>query len=216
MVGDGHFTWRDASSEIADGGCVATAIVVEDDDDSLPAVTDVVQRLVGHAAGHAAVADDRDDVAMRVGTGVARDRHPVGVGQHRAGVTVLDVVVRAFLTVRVAGQTVCLAQLLELCLTPGHDLVDVRLVAGIPQNRVGGRLEHTVQGQCQLDGAEVAAEMTGVFGDRLHDEVAYLAGEVVQLRVAQLAKVGRLPYLLQGHGDSTLPLLVTHSGIKET
>ena len=92
---------------------VAAAVVVEDDDDPALAVAEVVQRLVGHAAGHRAVADHGDDVAVRVDAGVAGDGHAVGVGEDRRGVAVLDVVVAALLARRVAGQPAGLAQLGE-------------------------------------------------------------------------------------------------------
>ena len=118
--------------------------------------------------------------------------------------TVLDVVVRAFFAVRVARQPAGLAQLFEPVLATGDDLVHVRLVAGVPQNRVGGRVEHSVQRQRQLDGAEVAAQVPGVLGDGLDDEVANLAGEFGQLRMTQFTEVGRLPNLLQPHGGATL------------
>ena len=101
------------------------------------AVADVVDRLVRHPAGERAVADHRDDVTVRVGAQIACDRHAVGVGQHRGRVTVLDVVVLGFLTTRVAGQAALLSELLELVPAAGDDLVDVRLVAGVPQDGVG-------------------------------------------------------------------------------
>ena len=43
---------------------VRAAVVVEHDHAARPAVAEVVQRLVGHAAGHRTVADDRHDVAI--------------------------------------------------------------------------------------------------------------------------------------------------------
>ena len=43
--------------------------------------------------------------------------------------------------------TTFLAELLELLPPTGDDLVDVRLVAGVPQDRVGGGLEHAMQRQ---------------------------------------------------------------------
>jgi hypothetical protein len=110
VVGDGLLAGRDAGGEVADGGRVAATVVVEHDDDALVAVADVVQRLVRHAAGHAAVADDGDDVAVRVGAGIAGDGQAVRVREHRARMAVLDVVVRAFLAVRVARHATRLAE----------------------------------------------------------------------------------------------------------
>jgi hypothetical protein len=50
-----------AGSEPADRRSIRPAVVVEDDQDPALAVTQVVERLVGHAPGHRAVAHDRDD-----------------------------------------------------------------------------------------------------------------------------------------------------------
>ena len=90
--------------EVGDRRRVAAAVVVEHDDHAALAVAEVVERLVGHAAGHRAVADHGDDVAVRVAPGVAGDGEAVGVGEDRRGVAVLDVVVAALLARRVAGQ----------------------------------------------------------------------------------------------------------------
>ena len=65
----------------------------------------------------------------------------------------------------------------------------VRLVPGVPEDRVGGRFEDAVQGERQLDGAEVGSEVAAVLGDGGDDEVADLAGQLVELGVAQVAEV---------------------------
>ena len=62
-----------------------------------------------------------------------------------------------------------------------------------------GESKHAVQGQRQLDGAEIGPEMPTGFGDRLNDEVADLAGQLVELGVAQSPQIGGLPDLVQGH-----------------
>jgi hypothetical protein len=49
---------------------------------------------------------------------------------------VLDVVVPALFAARVARQAVGLPELFEARLTPGDDLVDVCLVAGVPEHCV--------------------------------------------------------------------------------
>ena len=144
-------------------------------------------------------------VAVRVGAGIAGDGQAVRVREHRARMAVLDVVVRAFLAVRVARHATRLAEALELRLTPGDDLVHVCLMPRVPQDRIGGRLEHAVERQRQLDCSEVAAQVAGVLGNRLHDEVANLTSEIRELGKAQFAKVGGLPDVLQRHGGLTLP-----------
>ena len=185
-------------------GRVAATVVVEHDDHAPLVVAEVVERLVGHAAGHRTVADDGDDVAVVGGAGVAGDRHAVGVAEHGGGVAVLDEVVPALLAVGIARHAVRLPQLREHRRATGDDLVHVGLVAGVPQDRVLRRLEHAVQGERQLDRAEVRAEVPGVLGDGFDDEVADLAGQSVDLGVRQAAEVARLGDPLQVHQRTTL------------
>ena len=83
--------------EVRDRRGIAPTVVVEHDDDAAMAVAEVVQRLVRHAPGHRAVADDGDDVPVRIAAGVSGDGHPVGVGEDRRRVAVLHVVVTALL-----------------------------------------------------------------------------------------------------------------------
>ena len=77
-------------------------------------------------------------------------------------------------------------------------------MAGVPEDRVGRRLEDPVEGQRELDRAEVRAEMAGVVGHRGDDEVADLAGEFVELRVGEIAQIGGLTNTLQVHAGVTL------------
>ena len=100
---------RQALAEARHGGGVAAAVVVEDDDDVAAGVAEVVETLVGHAAGHRAVADDGDDATLRVALQVLGGGQPVGVGQHGRGVAVLDPVVRGLGTAGVAGDAARLA-----------------------------------------------------------------------------------------------------------
>ncbi len=72
---------------------VGTPVVVDNHDHRTIGGRDVVQRLPAHATGQRAVTDDSDD---RAGLAAQRVRpcQPVGVGQCRRGVRVLDDVVR--------------------------------------------------------------------------------------------------------------------------
>ena len=99
-------------------------------------VAEVVDRLVGHPAGHRAVTDHGDDVAAVVGAEVAGGGEAVGVRQDRRRVAVLDEVVLGLLAARISRQTSGLTQRLEALLAAGHDLVDVGLVSGVPQDGV--------------------------------------------------------------------------------
>ena len=142
---------------------------------------DVVERLPAHAAGQRAVADDGDHVTVLA---AQRERlgQAVGVGQRGGRVRVLDRVVLGLGLARVAGQAAALAQQVEAVLAAGHDLVHVRLVAGVEQDPVLGRVEDPVQRQGQLDDAEVRAEVPAGTGDLVDQEVADLGGQQRELR----------------------------------
>jgi hypothetical protein len=185
MIGHRPVERSGRGREVGDRRGIAAAVVVENDDHALLRMPDVVEGLVRQAARHRSIADDGHDVAPRVGAGVAGDGHSVGVRQDRRGVAVLHEVVGALLPTGVPRQPTGLAQLIEPRLASGDDLVDVRLVAGVPKDRVVGRIEHTVQRQRQLDRAEIGPEMSTGFGDGLNHEVTDLAGQFIEVGIAQ-------------------------------
>ena len=64
-------------------------------------------------------------------------------------------------------------------------------MSGVPDEAIAAEIEGQVQGQAQLDDAEVAGEVGGPNAQDAHQLVAHLLGELVQLRVGQLVQVGR-------------------------
>jgi hypothetical protein len=80
--------------------------------------------------------------------------------------------------------------------------VDVRLVAGVPDDPVTGRLEDAVNGQRELHDAEVRAEMAAARRTGADQLVPDLAGEGLELGIGEIADVGRRRDLLeQALGD---------------
>ncbi|CAB4715895.1 unannotated protein [freshwater metagenome] len=119
-------------------------------------MTEVVECLVGHAAGHGAVADDCNDVAaIWCLATIAGNGQAVCVTQHRRGVAVLDEVVHAFFAAWVARDAAGLAQLAETAAPPGHNFVDVRLMARVPKNCIAWRIKCAVQRKREFDSAKV-------------------------------------------------------------
>ena len=195
--------------ELRDRRRITAAVVVQHDDDAASGVTEVVQRFVREAARHRAVADDRNDVSVVgrrpvVQRMVARHGHAVRVRQHGRRVAVLDEVVAALAAAGVTRQALRLTQTRELGGATRDQLVHVGLVSGVPQNRIGGTVENTVQGKGEFDRTEVRTEVATRFGNGLHDEVADLAGEVVQLFVRQSTQVARSLEISEFHGNLTL------------
>ena len=125
--------------EARHGGRVAAAVVVEHDHRAAPGGAEVVERLVGEAAGEGAVADHGDHcvvvAAVRQG-GVARHRQPVGVAHRGGRVAVLDQVVLGLRPRRVARHPAALAEAAEAVEPAGDELVHVGLVAGVPDDGV--------------------------------------------------------------------------------
>ena len=69
--------------------------------------------------------------------------------------TVFDEVVHAFFAAWVARDAACLAQLAEATAPPGHNFVDVGLMARVPKNCVAWRIKCAVQRKREFDCAEV-------------------------------------------------------------
>ena len=179
-------------------GAYGPAVVVEDDHHPLARVAEVVERLVGHAAGEGAVADHGHHppvAALELEGG----GHAVGVAEDGRGVAVLDPVVLGLGAARVAGEPVLLAEVGEGVAAAGDQLVHVGLVPGVPQQQVTGRVEGPVQGQRELDHAQVRAEVPAGGGDRIDDEFPDLPREQVQLVGGQGPEVGGTVDVFEDH-----------------
>ena len=194
----------EALAQLRHGRRVAAAVVVEDDDGAAVGVAEVVQALEGHAAGQGPVTDHRHDAAVVLGPQLERLGEPVGVAEDGRGVAVLDPVVVGLGPRRVARQAARLPQVVELVAAAGDHLVDVGLVAGVPQQDVAGRVEHPVHGEGQLDHTQVGAQVTVVGLDGPHDLVAHLAGELVELLVGEPTEVCRVVDRLEEHAGGSV------------
>ena len=155
-------------------------------------MADEVERLQRDPAGEGAVADHRHHPALAA-AGAAGLGQAEGVAEGGGGVGVLDDVVGALGPRRVAGEAPVGAQPGEVGLAAGEQLVHIRLVAGVPDDPVDGRVEGPVQGDGELDDAEVGAEVAAADGHRLDEEVPDLGGQLGELVAAEPSQVARLP-----------------------
>ena len=119
--------------------------------------------------------DDRD--ALEAVADVARRRKPLGDREAGAGVAAVHHVVLGLGAAREAADAVDLAERVEPLEAAGQQLVRVRLVAGVPDDPVAGRLEHPVERERDLDDAERGAEVAARRGDGPDDRLADLARE---------------------------------------
>jgi len=78
--------------------------------------------------------------------------------------------------------------------------VRVGLVPDVPEDLVARGLEHGVQGDGQLAGAEVGAEVTADLADGVDDVLAHLLGDLHELLLGELVQVlGTVDLLEQAH-----------------
>ena len=133
----------------------------------------------GLHALHRAVTDDRDNGAVALPSERIRLGQAVRIGQGRRRVRRLDPVVFAFGATRIARQAALLAQRVESVGPAGEDLVHIRLMSGIEQDRIVRRIEDAMHGEGQFDGTstEVRAEVPTGSGDLLDEESTDLAGK---------------------------------------
>ena len=164
-------------------------VVVEHDDHALGLLGDVVERLEGDAVGEGGVAGHGDHVLLAAGQ-VARHGHAQRGGERGAGVSRAEAVVLALGAQHEAVQPARLANGLEAVQPPGENLVDVSLVAHVEEQLVFGGVEDRVQGQGQLDHAQVRAQVAAGLGERLNQEFANLLRQLRHLRKVQALQIG--------------------------
>ena len=154
-------------------------VVVEDDDEApLVQLARMVHGFQRHARGHRAIANNGDRPEV-VPVEVARHGHAQRRRDRRAGVARAERVVRALLAVGEPGKPLELADRVHPFFAAGENLVDVHLVAHVPEDLVGRRIEHAVERDGELHHAEVrgkVAAATDAF-HRVHQEIADFAGQ---------------------------------------
>ena len=90
-----------------------------------------------------------------------------------------------------AGEAAALTQGADAVAPAGDDLVRVRLVADVPDQPVGRRIEDVVQRHGELDHAEPGAEMAAGHRDRINHFLAEFVGELAQVGRIELAQIRR-------------------------
>lgn len=98
-------------------------------------------------------------------------------------------VVRTFVAAEEPGQAAVAANGSKPVAASGQYLVHVSLVSDVPDDRIGGRVEHLVQRQCQFHHTEVRGQMPTVTGDGRYQKGTHLAGQRLEfsgLRVPQV------------------------------
>ena len=131
-------------------------IVIQDDGHLCLQMRGVVERFKGHAAGHGAVADDGDDIAVFVKE-IARHSEAVCCRDRGAGVACAEIVVDALAALWKTGHAAVLSERVETVVAPGEQLMHIGLMADVPDELVLWKIVHIMQRQRDLDDAEILA-----------------------------------------------------------
>ena len=162
-------------------------VVVEDDEEIGARDAGVVQRLERHAGAHRAVADHGDHAA-RVAVALRRDRHAERRRDRRRRMRGAERVVFAFRTARKARRPARHPQPAHVRAAAGQDLVRVGLVTHVPHDAIARRVEHVVERDGELDGAEIRRQVTAGLRHRGQDERPQFAGKLWQRFGGQTAQ----------------------------
>ena len=146
----------------------AHLVVVEDDEHVGLGGARLVEGGESQATGERAIADDGDDLLVGAAK-VAGAGEAEGGGDAGAAVPGAVGIVRALGARGEAAETAGLADGGEAIAAAGEELVRVGLVADVPDDLVLGRVVDVVEGDGQLDDAEVGGEMAADLGDRVED-----------------------------------------------
>jgi hypothetical protein len=155
-------------------------VVVQDDDHVGVQVAGVVHRLVRHAAGDGAVADDGDDV-VAAALHVPRHGHAEPGGDGRRRVPGAEAVVRRLAPFGERREPVRLAHGGHPVPAAGEHLVRVRLVPDVPDDAVLGLVEHVVQRDGELDDPERRPEVAPGLRDVVDEIRAELLRDLLEL-----------------------------------
>src|SRR6478736_891738 len=149
-------------------------------------MTGIVESLKRHAARERAISNDGDRAALFVlRFPLLGDRHAERCGDRRRGVAGAEGVVLAFIARKKAGDASFLANRGEAVETPGEELMDIGLMADIPDEHVPGRVKNVVKRNRKLDCAEIRSEVAAIDRKNADHLLADVSRKLLQLRIGK-------------------------------
>ena len=166
----------------------APFVIVENTDEFFRRVRDVVQRLKRNPVRQRRITKNTDDIFVRSFL-IARRAHPQGGGQGRSRVARAEAVMFTFRAQSETVESIRRANRVKAVFSPGQKLVDINLVAHVPDELVVRGRKDFVQRDRQLDDAEVGSKMPPVGGQLRDQFVANFLGQFLQLGHGQFLDV---------------------------
>ena len=189
----------EATGQSADSRTDGHLVVVENDEQVLAQAAGVVESLEDDSRRQGAVADDRDRVVVALAEKLVADLEAQRTRDAAAGVAGHEQVVSALVGIGITHEAAARADGVEIRIAARDQLVRINLVAGVPDEAVLAEIEGQVQGQAQLDDAQVAGEVSGANAQHAHQLVAHLLGQLDQLLIAERLQIcGRLNLFQEG------------------
>jgi hypothetical protein len=116
-------------------------------------------------------------------------------------------IVFTFSATEETAQSPVLAQAVHGLSSPGQDLVGIGLVTDVPYQPVVRGIEDRVQGDGQFYRAQAGSQVTASGRNGFKQALAYLIGQLDQLRLIELTQIRRCVDLFEGvksvwHGDT--------------
>ena len=181
---------RQIGRQRADRGRDGHVVIVEDHDEARVHGACIVHGLIGHARGHGAIADHRDDIVL-ASLQIARDGHAKARRNRGRGMGGAKGVVFALRALGEARETIGLAQGADAVAAPGEDLVGIGLMAHVPDQAIFGRVEGVMQRHRQFDDAKARAQMTTGDGHRADGLATQFVGDLRQFLLREFAQIRR-------------------------
>ena len=150
----------------------------------------IVHGFVGHAGGQRTVADDGHSFALAACL-FGRHGHAKGGRNAGGGMGGAESVVNTFFAARKPTQAAHLAQGAHLVQAAREHFVGISLMTDVPNESIFRRVVDVMQGNGQLNRAQIGAEMAACLRDRLNQTPTKLFSQGLQILTRQLPQVRR-------------------------
>ena len=148
------------------------AIVVEDDEHVGVLDATVVQSFKGQTRGHRPIPNHGHVLHVALAVVAAADGHAQRCAHARAAVSYPKRVILALAALGEAADALVLAVGVKAFAAPRQDFMPVRLVSHVPDDLIFRGIERVVERDGQFDHAEARPEVTALFRDDVHNELA--------------------------------------------
>ena len=159
-------------------------VVVEDDDEFAGGFRDIIECFEGGAAGECGVSGDGDNVIVSAGE-IAGSGHAEGGGEGRAGVARAVGIMLGFRAQEETVEAFVGADRVDLIRAPGEHFMDVSLVGDVKDEFVIRRGEDLVEGDGQLNDAQIGSEVAAGFGERGDERVPDFRCKIDQFAIGE-------------------------------